>query len=183
MLRKVKAFRKIKAFSLLEVSFILIIIGLITFGGLKGWELVGRANYMRVANDLRHYAIAVQIYKSHYGSAPYLDDTGSLVSQEIFWKKLKETNLVNVENIPPKTILGEIRLKLENGRYALVLGVFENDVVTQGVSVNIAKQLQKYVSDLDFGFSSVVGKRCVDHDGNFVQDSGNDKCCILHVNI
>ncbi len=116
----------VKAFSLLEISFVLMIMGIFVFGGLKGWELVQKAKLYRVVTEIEMYSNAVLAFREEYGDYPGSCDhkvfsqkgngSGNLSGDRpvgssefsfaqitsLFWLHLKQSNLISIphDNIP-----------------------------------------------------------------------------------
>lgn len=67
-------FRRIEAFSLMEVSIVLLIIGIIAGGMLKGKDLIEAAQVRTVVNDFQNLQTAFESYINSYGAIPG-DDT------------------------------------------------------------------------------------------------------------
>ena len=63
-----------KGFTLVEIAIVLVIIGLLLGGVLKGQELITQAKIRNVANDLNGMAAAVYGYQDRYKKFPGDDD-------------------------------------------------------------------------------------------------------------
>ena len=59
-----------KGFTLVELSIVLIIIGLLIGGVLKGQELIANAEIVRAASNLKSMESAIQTFRSQYGGFP-----------------------------------------------------------------------------------------------------------------
>ena len=59
-----------KAFSLIELSIVLIIIGLLTVGCIRGYALYVSAKVLRLNQELTKYAFASEQFAATYGSNP-----------------------------------------------------------------------------------------------------------------
>lgn len=68
--------RKQQGFTLVEIAIVLVIIGLLMTGVLKGQELVTQARAKNIANDLNSVAAAVYTYQDRYKALPG-DDNGA----------------------------------------------------------------------------------------------------------
>lgn len=66
---------KQKGFTLIEIAIVLVIIGLLLGGVLKGQELITQAKIKNVANDLNGISAAVYAYQDRYRAFPG-DDPG-----------------------------------------------------------------------------------------------------------
>lgn len=63
-------FRRIEAFSLMEISIVLLIIGIIAGGMLKGKDLIEAAQVRAVVNDFQNLQTAFESYINSYGAIP-----------------------------------------------------------------------------------------------------------------
>lgn len=68
--------RKQRGFTLIELAMVLVIIGLLLGGVLKGRELIDSARLRNIAGDLDGIATAVQVYRERYRALPG-DDPGA----------------------------------------------------------------------------------------------------------
>ena len=66
-----------KGFTLVEIAIVLVIIGLLLGGVLKGQELITQAKIKNVANDLNGMAAAIYGYQDRYKAYPGDDDKAS----------------------------------------------------------------------------------------------------------
>jgi prepilin-type N-terminal cleavage/methylation domain-containing protein len=69
-------YRKQQGFTLVEIAIVLVIIGLLLGGVLKGQELINSAKIKNVANDLNGISAAVYAYQDRYKTFPG-DDSGA----------------------------------------------------------------------------------------------------------
>lgn len=104
-----KVFKTVKALSLLEVSFVLIIMSLMTFAVMKGFGLVRKTQANRLSSDVQVYIMAANHFKHEKGEFPgiYQDQTNAEQSgismTNKFFTQLREGGLINVqkaENYP-----------------------------------------------------------------------------------
>ena len=65
-----------RGFTLIEIAIVLVIIGLLLGGVLKGQELINQAKIKNVANDLNGVSVAVYAYQDRYKRLPG-DDNGA----------------------------------------------------------------------------------------------------------
>jgi prepilin-type N-terminal cleavage/methylation domain-containing protein len=68
--------RQQSGFTLVEIAIVLVIIGLLLGGVLKGQELINQAKVKNVANDLNGIGAAVYAYQDRYKALPG-DDSGA----------------------------------------------------------------------------------------------------------
>lgn len=59
-----------RGFTLIEIAIVLVIIGLLLGGVLKGQELINQAKIKNVANDLNGVSVAVYAYQDRYKRLP-----------------------------------------------------------------------------------------------------------------
>ncbi len=69
--------RKQSGFTLIEIAIVLVIIGLLLGGVLKGQELINSAKVKNIANDLNSVGAAVYTYQDRYKSLPGDDDAAT----------------------------------------------------------------------------------------------------------
>ena len=66
-----------KGFTLVEIAIVLVIVGLLLGGVLKGQELIVQARIKNVANDLNNIAAAIYGYQDRYRKMPGDDEQAS----------------------------------------------------------------------------------------------------------
>ncbi|MFZ4541912.1 MAG: type II secretion system protein [Rickettsiales bacterium] len=79
-----------QAFSLVELSIVLVILGLLVGGILSGQSLIRAAELRAVSNEYARYVAAVQTYRDKYFSLP-----GDMNNATRFWGNLGGTNCTN----------------------------------------------------------------------------------------
>jgi prepilin-type N-terminal cleavage/methylation domain-containing protein len=72
-----------RGFSLVELSIVLVILGLITGGILTGQSLIKAAQLRTITTELNNYQIAVSSFKDKYDSLP-----GDMTNATSFWGKI-----------------------------------------------------------------------------------------------
>ncbi len=195
-----------KAFSLLEISFVLMIIGIFLFGGLKGWDLVQKARLYRLVGDLNMYRDAVLTFKDEYGDYPGSfdrpvfdvsgDGSGILNGSSFdensnaakFWIHLKQSRLAFVPNNgPPKTPLGGFYTvcSLNNANYILVGSRVENSENALGGvltphQVSIIKD--KFNED-DFIIKNAENSREECITAGEINNRNKSACCVIYLKI
>lgn len=113
--------KKIKAFSLIEMSIVLVVIGLIAGAVFKGRELLENAKIRSIASDLQQYDMAINNYQEtyhalpgddpkaskHFSSTDSGDGNGQIIGREadLFWQHLYKATLIG-SNQPPTSKLG-----------------------------------------------------------------------------
>lgn len=123
-----KLFQKVTpAFSLIEMSIVLVVIGIIAGAVFKGQELLESAKIRSIAQDFQHYSMSVSVYQEtyqalpgddpkaalHFSSAISGDGNGQITGAEsdLFWQHLSKASIIN-SDIAPTSKLG--------GRYTVV---------------------------------------------------------------
>ena len=69
-----------RAFSLVELSIVLVILGLLTGGILAGQSLIRAAELRSVTNEFQRYIVATQSFRDKYFAAP-----GDITDAHRFW--------------------------------------------------------------------------------------------------
>ncbi len=69
--------RKQSGFTLVEIAIVLVIIGLLIGGVLKGREMITNAKIKRIENDFSGVSAAIYAYQDRYGSLPGDDPSAS----------------------------------------------------------------------------------------------------------
>lgn len=127
MLRKKLLEKTIPGFSLIEMSIVLVVIGIIAGAVFKGQELLESAKIRSVAQDFQHYSLSVGMYQEtyqalpgddpkatvHFAGSTSGDGNGQITGQEVdfFWQHLSKASILN-SDIAPTSKLG--------GRYTVV---------------------------------------------------------------
>jgi prepilin-type N-terminal cleavage/methylation domain-containing protein len=113
---KTKRYR-LRGFSLIELSIVLIIVGMIAGGIFKGTELLESAKVRSTLNDIQKYSTAISLYHDTYGQFPGDDPTaqnrfGQNISNgngnhlidgtdaQYFWTHLAKAGFVSTETAP-----------------------------------------------------------------------------------
>ncbi len=61
---------KTKGFTLVELAIVLVIVGIILGGVLKGQEIIANAKIKRIVNDYKGYLAAIYTYQERYSALP-----------------------------------------------------------------------------------------------------------------
>lgn len=115
-----------KAFSLIEISIVLVVIGLVTGAVFKGKEIIENAKIKSVVNDLHQYDLAISNYLETYQAYPGDDPkanihfsgteagngNGQIEGKEIdlFWQHLHRAGLIAFENSPVTKLGGNFTI-------------------------------------------------------------------------
>ena len=94
---------KQSGFTLIEIAIVLVIIGLLLGGVLKGQELINSAKIKNVANDLNGIAAAVYGYQDRYKTYPG-DDSGATDRWGAVAKKGNKSGVLGGEFCGPTTL-------------------------------------------------------------------------------
>lgn len=118
---------KVLAFSLIEMSIVLVVIGIIAGAVFKGQELLESAKIRSIAQDFQQYSLSVGLYQETYQALPgddskaamYFsgvesgDGNGQITGREadLFWQHLNRASIISTD-VAPTSKLG--------GRYTVV---------------------------------------------------------------
>ncbi len=92
---KTQNIQKQKGFTLVEIAIVLVIIGLLLGGVLKGQELITNAKIKAVTSDFDNISAAYYSYRDRTGRVP--GDTvrdGAIDSDDAFWFNLKSEGFI-----------------------------------------------------------------------------------------
>jgi prepilin-type N-terminal cleavage/methylation domain-containing protein len=111
-----KAFwrNRLPGFSLIEVSIVLLIIGIMLGAVLKGRDLITQAKMRAVASDFARVQTAITMYTVDHG-AELFDDVA------LVWQKLHSANLLSNDVAPTPGIGGVFTVRNILGAYYLLL--------------------------------------------------------------
>lgn len=83
-------------FTLIELSIVLVIIGLLVGGVVKGQELISQARANKVQQELQQLATAVMNYETRFGVSPIRDTRfGGGAAVNTGWRNLRRAGLWN----------------------------------------------------------------------------------------
>lgn len=116
----------ISAFSLIEMSIVLVVIGIIAGAVFKGQELLESAKLRSVAQDFQHYSLSVSMYQETYQALPgddpkaksYFSDTqngdgnGQITGAEVdlFWQHLGKSQILSTDIAPSSKFGGRYKI-------------------------------------------------------------------------
>ena len=123
-----KLFQKtIPAFSLIEMSIVLVVIGIIAGAVFKGQELLESAKIRSVAQDFQHYSLSIGMYQETYQALPGDDPKAALhfagttsgdgngqitgAEADLCWQHLNKASIINSDTSPTSKL---------GGRYTVV---------------------------------------------------------------
>jgi prepilin-type N-terminal cleavage/methylation domain-containing protein len=90
----IKNVQKQKGFTLVEIAIVLVIIGLLLGGVLKGQELITNAKIKSVTSDFDNISAAYYAYIDRTGSKPSINTTAATYDSE-FWTALRAEGFIN----------------------------------------------------------------------------------------
>lgn len=116
----------VAAFSLIEMSIVLVVIGIIAGAVFKGQELLDSAKLRSVAQDFQHYTLSVSMYQETYQALPGDDPKASVYfsnaqngdgngqisepESNLFWQHLGKSLILNTETSPSSKLGGVYRV-------------------------------------------------------------------------
>lgn len=114
---------RVDAFSLIEISIVLIVVGLVTGAVFKGKDILENAKIRAVASDFQQYDLAVNNYHETYHALPGDDPKASMhfngvnsgdgdwqieaQEAEMFWQHLSKASLINFDSAPTSKMGGK----------------------------------------------------------------------------
>lgn len=117
-----KSTKEIKAFSLIEMSIVLVVIGLVAGAVFKGRELLENAKIRSIASDFQQYDMAVNNYQetyqalpgddsrasTHFSGTDSGDGNGQISGREadLFWQHLHKATLIGSGHAPTSKLGG-----------------------------------------------------------------------------
>jgi len=90
---QVKNLQKQKGFTLVEIAIVLVIIGLLLGGVLKGQELITNAKIKSVTSDFDNIIAGAYAYQDRTGRLP--GSAAGLISDASFWSNLRSEGFIN----------------------------------------------------------------------------------------
>ena len=173
-----------KGFTLVEIAVVLVIIGLLLGGIIKGQELITQAKIKRVIADLTGVSAAMYAYHDRYGVLPG-DDQGAASrwsganagngngiiegayasatpthESRLFWDHLRRAGFVTgggTEN-PSNAVLGKTGVQTGDGAGGGVLGTNVNTQLFTGLLVCSANLPDKIAAAVDSQMDDGRGK-------------------------
>ncbi|MEQ1661253.1 MAG: prepilin-type N-terminal cleavage/methylation domain-containing protein [Thiobacillus sp.] len=170
--------QKQSGFTLIEIAIVLVIIGLLLGGILKGQELITQGRIRNVANDFQSVTAAINLYQDRYRTLPG-DDSGVITRWSLatagngdgivagnynsgtaadesrqFWLHLRRAGLVNGAanaNLPPNAASGTTGV--QNGAQGLTGLV----VCSNNLPATIAQAIDSQFDDGDATTGTVRG--------------------------
>lgn len=109
----------LKGFSLIEISIVLLIIGVMLGSVMKGKSILEQAKIRDVVHEISRLQTAILLYCNNFGNDS-LDLPGDI------WGKLKQADLLNNDSKPKTKLGGTFSIKKEDGKKFLLLGSGEN---------------------------------------------------------
>ncbi len=98
LLKHRRNLKRQRGFSLIEIAIVLVIIGLLIAGIMKGAELITNARISTAANDVNNYAMALVSYEQRYGSIltrAQTNGNGWQADSQLLLTELSDTGFIN----------------------------------------------------------------------------------------
>lgn len=172
-----------KGFSLLEVSIVILIIGVLLNFSIKGYALLNKVNESSIVNQINQYKVAVQMFEQMNGAYPGFYDNG-MFSKQKFWKDLTKSKLIDVDldgdNAKIKTG-GVIKVEYDDKFYFLIENKDGSGCLTPKQAFYIDKKLDDGIpnsGDIVVTDSNIT---CSKDDAYSVEN--DTKCCRLKIQV
>lgn len=155
-------YKRQSGFTLIEIAMVLVIIGLLIGGILKGQEVIQNAKYKRFLNDKNGITAAVYTYLDRYKGMPgdhaaassllqgasNGNGNGQLNGAEVnyFWDHLRRAGLIesvgpNLQQAPQHTLGGRIVVRYR------AFGINKNMICFEGIMGKDARLLDLQIDD------------------------------------
>ncbi len=108
---KQRALRNQKGFTLVEIAIVLVIIGLLLGGVLKGQEMIKQAKVKKVMKITDEVRSAIALYLDKVGDLPYTPGTATTYNSTLIFTALAKENVVNSKTPPKDPFGGTINFK------------------------------------------------------------------------
>lgn len=122
-----KTIHRQAGFSLIEIAIVLVIIGLLITGIMKGSELINNARISTAANDVNNYAMALVSYEQRYGNIlarANTDGNNWQADSERLLTELSDTGFINPKS--QHSLGGPLYLIKNGGNTGSPLGTLGN---------------------------------------------------------
>jgi prepilin-type N-terminal cleavage/methylation domain-containing protein len=156
------AIKKVAGFSLIEVSIVLVIMGVMLGAILKGRDVLAQAKAKGTADDFTNIQTIITLYANDY-------DATILNSPNDVWKKLANAELLESDTPPSSKLGGAFSLVKEGEHLVLRLGAGEDSAtafLTRAQALGIVARL---------GNSKKVIVRNKSKEAVSIQDTSSDK--------
>lgn len=143
-----------KGFTLVEIAIVLVIIGLLLGGVLKGQELITNSKLDSVKQDFNGITAAYYAYENRMGQLPGDgDDNGLVDNSGNFWRDLRDQGLIKGEagdgGAASHALNGEFTIhstELSNAQG----GFTNNHICANNIDTEYAKGMDKKLDDNDY---------------------------------
>lgn len=172
-----------KGFSLLEVSIVILIIGVLLNFSIKGYALMNKVNESSIVNQINQYKVAVQIFEQMNGIYPGFYVNGTFSKQK-FWKDLIKFKLIDIDldgdNAKIKTG-GVIKVEYEDKIYFLIENKDGSGCLTPRQAFYIDKKLDDGIPNS--GDVIVIDNNVACSKDEAYSVENDKKCCRLKIQI
>jgi prepilin-type N-terminal cleavage/methylation domain-containing protein len=192
-------------FTLIELAFVLLIIGVIAGAVLKGQDLLETAKIRSILSDIHRYKIAIQLYQEQYGSLPGDDNLavqhfgdnipkgngdGIISPQEAkhFWLHLQKAGHVSTATPPTSRLGGQYTVvhnpsKELTGHWLKLSGINEQGLLTPQQATLLKGKVSESTSSSDM-ISFIDGHNagihaCLKKDGTLNLTHHKPTCVVL----
>ncbi|GKT12533.1 MAG: hypothetical protein ISEC1_P1511 [Thiomicrorhabdus sp.] len=144
--------QKQKGFTLVEIAIVLVIIGLLLGGVLKGQELITNSKIKSVTKDLEGTATAYYAYQDRVGVvAGDTDANGSIDDNQSFWNDLRSQGFISGASgaSAPTHALDGILSALRGGTATGTVLAGKNMICASGIEDTIANGMDRNFDDGD----------------------------------
>ena len=197
----------VPAFSLIEMSIVLVVIGLITGAVFKGQELLGNAKIRSVVQDFQHYSLAVNTYQEIYQSLPGDDPRATMhftgttpgdgngqitgVEVDLFWQHLSKASIINGDKAPASKLGGKYTVVFQPstempGHWLMLAKEEGSGLLTPKQAQALKNKIDQGSSAVDLNQGQLIVKdapgatgRCI-RDGHLNLDNKNPDCIIYY---
>lgn len=172
-----------KGFSLLEVSIVILIIGVLLNFSIKGYSLLNKVNEASIINQINQYKVSIQMFEQMNGGYPGVRD-GKAFSKKDFWQDLIKFKLIDVELDSDDAKIktgGVIKVEYDGKLYFLIENKDGTGCLTPKQAFYIDKKLDD--GNPNSGDIQVIGDNVMCSDSNRYFHENDKKCCRLKINI
>lgn len=178
-----------RAFSLIEISIVLIIIGVLSAAVLKARDVIESARLQSVALEIVHYRTLIERYRDQFGKFPGHTASSSTMRLQESWNSLFEVGLLSEDVIPSSKMGGQFSVMyLEKpyrpGVYLLLsesLGSMNRGALTPQQALKLKEKVgEVHPSRGQILIANAAGAgKCVNADGQYNLKESGKACLVL----